>query len=206
MNTKEINPEHNLYIIRVYNKDKSLIKLGYSSVINKRLLSYYNHNQLVELVGTYYREDAEDFENKLHRCIKSTARNEWYDEDKLNLILEYINNDVPEDLILDKYNKASSLEDLKKISMEYYGRIWADASEMKTKVEEYPIYLIAKSKICEMFVTGNIYTRKEVKNKLNILYKSVGLNRKAKHTDLYEVMTVKEIKINGERMVEIIQK
>jgi hypothetical protein len=94
MNIKEVNPEHNLYIIRVYGKEGSLIKLGYSSNIIQRLYSYYNHNPLIQVIGTYYREDAEQFESKLHKVIKAKMLHEWYDESELTNIEGYIKGDI----------------------------------------------------------------------------------------------------------------
>ena len=93
---RNVNPKHNLYIIRVYNKDIILIKLGYSTKIKERLWSYYHHNPLFELVGTYYREDAQYFESKLHRTLKSSILNEWYDNSRLSYFLKLIETGIEE--------------------------------------------------------------------------------------------------------------
>ena len=90
MNLKEVNEEHNLYIVRVSYKDITLIKFGYSSVIKDRLISYYYHNPLIELVGTYYRKDAIEFENSLHNTIDSYIMREWYENSELENIIDYI--------------------------------------------------------------------------------------------------------------------
>ena len=87
---KNINENHNLYIIRTFGMQGSLIKIGYSSNITKRLLQYYHHNPLVELVGTYYKEDAKEFEKHLHSVLKAYRLREWYTEDKLEAIIKYI--------------------------------------------------------------------------------------------------------------------
>jgi hypothetical protein len=87
--------DHNIYIIRVRSADKSLIKLGYSSNILGRLKSYYYHNPLIELIGTF-KADAV-FEKQFHNDNKATVLNEWYDEAILDVIsdedVEY--NDLP---------------------------------------------------------------------------------------------------------------
>jgi hypothetical protein len=93
---RNVNPKHNLYIIRVYNKDIILIKLGYSTKIKERLWSYYHHNPLFELVGTYYREDAQYFESTLHRTLKSSILNEWYDNSRLSYFLKLIETGIEE--------------------------------------------------------------------------------------------------------------
>lgn len=71
----------NLYIIRIYGKDKTLIKFGYSSNIKQRLNNYYYHNPLMELLGTYYRANAQDLELIFHKNTKSEVMNEWYIDD-----------------------------------------------------------------------------------------------------------------------------
>ena len=65
---------------------------------------------------------------------------------------------------------------------------------------------LIKIQIKKMFNVGKTYSRKEVKEKLQAFYNSVGLKRTAKHTDLMEVMTVREKIIKGERLIEIIKK
>ncbi len=42
----------NLYILRVYGKNQTLIKFGYSSNITTRLNSYFSANPLTELIFT----------------------------------------------------------------------------------------------------------------------------------------------------------
>lgn len=80
----------NLYILRTYGKNDTAIKFGYSSNINKRILSYRLSNPLVEVVGTFYRPDAKLFEEWFHKKYKSQHGNEWYSENMLNIILNSI--------------------------------------------------------------------------------------------------------------------
>lgn len=81
---------NNLYLLRVYGKDTSLIKFGYSSTIQNRLEAYSTTNPLVEIIGTYHREDGREFELNLHKFIPSEIGREWYKEDQLELLIEYI--------------------------------------------------------------------------------------------------------------------
>lgn len=83
----------NLYILKVTNSDKkSLIKLGYSSNIEERLNFYFSHNPFIEIIGTYYREDAIAFEKWFHKNNISIYRNEWYCENILEKMLKDIHD------------------------------------------------------------------------------------------------------------------
>lgn len=111
MEYKQVNTNHNLYIIRAYGKNTTLIKFGYSSNILGRLAQYYSANPLCELVATYYREDAESFELGVHKLIKSDIGREWYDENKLDTILDYINDvlTIEQVTIEDKLQKVNNI-------------------------------------------------------------------------------------------------
>ena len=83
--------EPNLYVVKVVNnKGESLVKLGYSSNMDKRLTQYRYHNPLIEVIGTYYKEDAYEFEQAFHRAVPATVMNEWYAEQQLPVIMEAI--------------------------------------------------------------------------------------------------------------------
>lgn len=84
-------PEPNLYVVKVVNtRGESLVKLGYSSNMEKRLTQYRYHNPLIELIGTFYKEDAYEFEQAFHRAVPATILNEWYAEHQLPVIMEAI--------------------------------------------------------------------------------------------------------------------
>ena len=85
---------NNIYIIRSYSKDGSIIKLGYSSNIKRRLRQYCYHNPFVETVGEYFREDAIAFERYIHNKYKAAILNEWYDESLLPTLIAEILNTV----------------------------------------------------------------------------------------------------------------
>jgi hypothetical protein len=85
--------KHNLYLLRSFCKDgKTIIKFGFSNTIEKRILQYKAHNPNIEIIGTYYHQDGILFERKVHSLIKSELGREWYSEDKLSILLNYIEN------------------------------------------------------------------------------------------------------------------
>lgn len=89
----EINIESNdnLYIIKSFGTNgKELIKLGYSSRIEERLRAYRSHNPFFEVIDTFYREDAKEFELYIHSLVISEVGNEWYNVDKLGLLLNLV--------------------------------------------------------------------------------------------------------------------
>ena len=88
-----MNIKHNMYIIRVFNKSSSLVKIGYSATIVRKLKTYYYHNPLIELVGTF-KADAV-YEKQFHNDNAATALNEWYNE----AILDVLSNEE-----IDYYN------------------------------------------------------------------------------------------------------
>lgn len=106
----------NLYILRVYGKEgNSVIKFGYSSKIQTRLKQYLDCNPLVEIVNTYYREDAKEFERSFHKNNNSFIRNEWYLEEQLENIIYQIHNGITSNekfqkLIIKKKNNVKTFE------------------------------------------------------------------------------------------------
>ncbi len=78
----------NIYIIQ----SNDLVKVGYTANLQSRMLTYYYHNPNTIFIGSAYREDAVEFERKLHSCVQAEVLNEWYNKDKLNLLIEYITN------------------------------------------------------------------------------------------------------------------
>lgn len=87
----QIKKTDNLYLIRSFGDHTSLIKLGYSTQIIQRLKHYLSHNPFIELIGTFYREDAKQFEKSFHCTLKSLYKREWYDESDLETILKRLN-------------------------------------------------------------------------------------------------------------------
>ena len=92
--------EHNLYILKASNLNgEQLIKFGYSSKLKERLEQYFSHNPFTEILYTFYKENAIDFEKKFHKYNISKFKNEWYSYDILEELLFQINNNV----ILNEY-------------------------------------------------------------------------------------------------------
>ena len=118
---------HNIYIIRSYGRNESIIKVGYSANIEKRLSAYKEHNPYVEIVSTFYIDDGLTFEKTLHQKFKSVYKYEWYNEDQLNDIIDYINN-YPENRLKPLF--GIKLEDL------YKG--FLDADDKEAYKYEYP--------------------------------------------------------------------
>lgn len=84
--------KHNIYILRTYLKEGTLIKVGYASDIDKRFAQYQSHNPSVELIYTFYKQDGILFEQTLHDNFKASYKREWYSEEDLPKILEWIDN------------------------------------------------------------------------------------------------------------------
>lgn len=79
-----------IYILRTFGKDRTLIKLGYSSTLKSRLTKYKDHNPLVEVLYTFDLEDAQNFEKIFHKHHKADYKNEWYNEILLDIMLQSI--------------------------------------------------------------------------------------------------------------------
>lgn len=93
--------EHNLYIIKSYNpKGESLIKFGYSSNIKQRIEQYLSHNPFTEIIDTFYRKDALEFEKEFHKNNTSIFKNEWYPENYLNQIYQQLKEGIINNLII----------------------------------------------------------------------------------------------------------
>jgi len=97
--------QDNLYIIKSSNsKGESLIKFGYSSNIKQRIEQYLSHNPFTEILETFYREDAFEFEKTFHKNNISIYKNEWYPENYLIEIYRQLKEGVN-----DKLNKSTIL-------------------------------------------------------------------------------------------------
>ena len=87
----------NLYIIRIHNSEgQSMIKLGYSSNIKRRLNEYRVMNPFTQIVYTYYRPDAKKFESWFHMSHESSIMNEWYNEDMLSEMYKCLHKELEE--------------------------------------------------------------------------------------------------------------
>lgn len=117
----------NLYIIRAFGKNKeTLIKLGYTDNIENRLNNYLSHNPFIEIISTFYREDAQEFEKLFHNYNSSCFKNEWYEDTMLIYILEAILK--PIEFLID--NRV----ELKKLRNKEYKKRYRDKNKEKCKI------------------------------------------------------------------------
>lgn len=95
---------NNIYIIESYNNiGDSIIKIGYTENIEKRLQVYYYHNPYINVIDTCYLSNAKQWEIDFHKNNKSIILNEWYDKSYLNIILNDLidNNAIFDKTIID---------------------------------------------------------------------------------------------------------
>jgi hypothetical protein len=81
-----------LYILRSYLKDSSLLKFGFSTDIWARLAQYKSTNPGIEIVYIAQLENALELEQAFHKKNLSAWGNEWYNEDMLSVIMDYLNS------------------------------------------------------------------------------------------------------------------
>jgi hypothetical protein len=125
-------------------------------------------------------------------------------------------NDVTYVDMVNIYNEVGSIDDfshkydyytLIMNCIKLYGKTWLDYSYAKKMVDEYNNeYARIIITLRDKFKVGKRYSVKEVKNILQAVYTEYGLTRKANSTDLQEFMQVRELKSNGNRFVEIVNK
>lgn len=97
--------EDNLYIIKTYGANGStLLKVGYSSNMFKRLETYKSHNPLCEVVHTAYREDAKKFELYLHGKYPASFGREWYEVSMLDTFINEFKSGTIEEKLVGKNN------------------------------------------------------------------------------------------------------
>lgn len=78
----------NLYILAQELPDNTLYKLGYSSKIKNRLKQYLYHNPSIQIIKTFRKEDAKQFEKDFHKNNKSVYLNEWYLYDSIKNLFD----------------------------------------------------------------------------------------------------------------------
>jgi hypothetical protein len=92
-------------------------------------------------------------------------------------------------------------------SYKFYKKVWKDYTYARGMIENYgKVYEQIKLDIRCNFSVGNRYSRAEIRKILKKIYDKYGINRIPRHYDLKEALFIKEVKIMGERMVEIIGK
>lgn len=96
--------EDNIYILRTFGRNGSIIKVGFSTSMEKRLKAYYGANPLVEVILTTYKENGLACEKALHSNFKSAIMNEWYNEDLLLDLIRFIENFESDEKPVFNYN------------------------------------------------------------------------------------------------------
>lgn len=112
-----------------------------------------------------------------------------------------------EDIDWECYSTRTEWIDVIEKCWKLYGKVWTNISVAKEMLANYNSeYNQIGIKMPAAFSTGKRYSRAEVKERLNNLYKKHNISRKAKHTDLNEYFEVKEVGVKGERFVEILKR
>jgi hypothetical protein len=89
-------------------------------------------------------------------------------------------------------------------SYRFHHQVWKDYTYAKEMIESYgDVYKQIMLDIRCTFSIGSRYSRVEIKKILKKIYIKYGINRIPRHYDLKEALFIKEIKVMGERMVEI---
>lgn len=92
-------------------------------------------------------------------------------------------------------------------SYRFYKKVWKDFTYAKNMVDNHnDTHELVKMDIKRQFSVGSSYSRNQVKDILKEIYCSYKIERIPKHYDLQDALIIKEKKINGERMVEILGK
>jgi hypothetical protein len=92
-------------------------------------------------------------------------------------------------------------------SYRFYKKVWKDYTYAKGMIKNYGnTYEQIKMDIRCSFSIGSRYNRTKIKEILKEIYNKYEINRIPRHYDLQDALFIKEVKIMGERMVEIIGK
>ena len=86
-----------IYILRSFTREKTLLKFGYTADIWNSLSQYKSSNLGIEIVYIAQLENALEIEQAFHKQNQSAHGNEWYDEDKLETMMNHIKNVFNED-------------------------------------------------------------------------------------------------------------
>jgi hypothetical protein len=81
-----------IYIIKSYGKNKEIFKLGYSNSIINRISSYSSTSPYNELLHLFELPNAYTIEQQIHNQFKADLKREWYFEDTILKIIQYLKN------------------------------------------------------------------------------------------------------------------
>ena len=148
-----------IYLIRTYGKDKSLVKLGYSSDVKSRLSQYLYANPLYEVLQVYTVENAFQFEQDFHSKYPASFGNEWYEESLLSIMIKEIESQIHEIYDLTPAPKITFKDvviECKKGNREY----------IASAFEKYDFLEEALNKIGYEGIENSNYAVSSVKNKI----------------------------------------
>ena len=104
-----------------------------------------------------------------------------------------------------QYSTRTTWIDTIVIAYKLYGKVFYEYEEAKEMIKVYSNKREQlRIQVLSLFNIGARYSRSEVKSKLNDVYNELNIKRTAKHSDIMEFYNVKEIKVMGERMLDII--
>ena len=128
LDLKDVGLKDNIYIVKATDGRNTFVKLGFSNSIKKRLVTYLQCNPFTEIVGTWLIEDGKTFEYMVHKNLESVAFNEWYGEDALPTLLNWIENGVPKNLT-DKViaSKITNIPDIPEYLSDFPAKLWKRA-------------------------------------------------------------------------------
>ena len=114
LTSKHLDSKHNIYIIKVYDKNMNeIIKIGFSNNIIKRLKNYYSHNPFTDVIETLYIENGLIVEQLIHNTIPSIdGTTEWYTSDKYDSIKSIISLEEHSILITKLRMEIDALENV----------------------------------------------------------------------------------------------
>lgn len=92
-------------------------------------------------------------------------------------------------------------------SYRFYKKVWKDYSYANRMIENYgQVYEQILNDMRYSFSVGKRYSRSEIKEILTKIYENYQINRIPSHHDLNDALDIKDVKIMGERIVEVVGK
>ena len=81
-----------IYIFKSFGENQTeILKFGFSSKVDSRLSSHLSSNPLAKILYIYYNKDAQKMESDFHRHNTAIFGDEWYDVNKLQDMINFMN-------------------------------------------------------------------------------------------------------------------
>lgn len=161
-----------IYILRSFTREKYLLKLGFTTNVWARLKQYKFANPGIEIVYIAQLENALELEQAFHKENPSAWGNEWYDENKLEIMMKYLNN-IPHTDYTNKSNpkKVLNLEPNFKDTVIAFKKGNLSISFVLTAAKKYPFLPDAVEKLGYSGIKELKYSITNIKSKLITLSK-----------------------------------